>query len=398
MDKSKILALTEKLLFGYLLLFPFGQLLALKANIFGVNLRVHPTDLIILPFIVVFISKGIFYPKFSGYLKTLGVLGAFSLALSLAFLSPERVTIGAFYFLRIVSYSALLLAVYNLVRVKVEYKRTLFLAIIVVCLEVAIFGLIQYFFLPDLRFLFFFGWDDHLYRLAGAFLDPGFTAIILATGALLALCLFLEEKSKAIFWIMTLLFISLLLTYSRAGFLAFSVGLLVIFLKTKKGVATLLGVGLLVSLFLLPRPEGYGVRLERTHSIVSRLQNYQETLLIFRKSPVFGVGFNNMCAARAKILGDSQLDSHACSGADSSLLLILATGGTVGLVLVLYFLVGVLKSLDNSIYSLGFLASLSALIVNSQFINSLIYPWVMGIMAILGGLALSKPSKGKMLP
>ena len=37
------------------------------------------------------------------------------------------------------------------------------------------FGILQYALVPDLRSLHILGWDDHLNRLAGSFLDPNFT-------------------------------------------------------------------------------------------------------------------------------------------------------------------------------------------------------------------------------
>ena len=40
------------------------------------------------------------------------------------------------------------------------------------------FGLIQYAFLPDTRFLFNLGWDDHYYRLMSTLLDPNFAGMI----------------------------------------------------------------------------------------------------------------------------------------------------------------------------------------------------------------------------
>lgn len=391
MDKLKALGLTEKLLFLYLLIFPFGQLLALKAHVFGANIRIHPADLIIFPFTAIFFLKGLLQPKFFEYLKSILLLGVFSLIFSLFIFDPLRVVAGVFYFLRIGSYLGFFLAIYNLVRLKPIYKKILFLSLIVISLEVAFLGLAQYFLLPDLRFLYSFGWDDHLYRLVGTFLDPGFTGIILSLGSLLAFCLFLKEKKALFFWIMVFLSLCLLLTYSRASFLAFLVGLAMIFTKWKKVLAIAVGVVFLSSTVVLPRPEGYGVRLERTHSIIQRIQNYKETLFIFRQSPVFGIGFNNMCLARQKFLGQKNPDSHACSGSDSSFLLILATGGVIGLILTLFLLKGLIKMLDNYLYSLGFLSSLAALIVHSQFVNSLIYPWVMGFMAILGATALAKP-------
>jgi len=398
MDKIKSPGLAEKILFLYLLIFPFGQLLAIKAQLLGANIRIHSGDLIVLPFIAILLSKDILRPKFFEHLTGIILLGIFGLLFSLFIFNSSGVAVGILYFLRAVSYLGFFLAIYNLVSQKPDYKKTLFLSLILISLVVAILGLVQYIFLPDLRFLYSFGWDDHLYRLAGTFLDPGFTGIILSLGSLLALCLFIKEKKTIFFWAMVLLSLCLLLTYSRASFLAFLAGLVVIFIKSKRVAAIVIGVVFLSSTLILPRPEGYGVKLERTHSIVARIQNYKETFLIFRQSPVFGIGFNNMCQAKQVFLGQKDIDSHACSGSDSSFLLILATGGVIGLILISYLVKGILGELDNSLYSIALFSALSAVFVHSQFVNSLIYPWVMGFMAILGASALGKPSRGKKLP
>ena len=76
------------------------------------------------------------------------------------------------------------------------------------------------------------GWDDHLYRLIGTFLDPGFTAIILVFGFLTSLAYYLKPaapkggfKNKYFLLISIFLFVSILFTYSRAGYIALIVGM-----------------------------------------------------------------------------------------------------------------------------------------------------------------------------
>ena len=394
MDKSKANLLVEKLVFLYLLLFPFGQLMALKASFLGANIRVHPADIVSLLALPVIAFGGMGWPKFFKEIFNLALLGVFGLALSFFVFETKQVAVGALYLLRAVSYVAFFTAIYNLVKAKNKYKNILFNALIVVSLEVGVLGLIQYFLIPDLRFLYAFGWDDHLYRLIGTFLDPGFTGIILALGGILALAAYIKEGKRVYLLGIAFLTLALLLTYSRASFVAFGVGLATLFIKTRRSLILLIAAIFLLAIPFLPRPEGYGVRLERTHSIVSRLANYRQTLEIFQKSPLFGVGFNNMCAARQEFLEDKMIDSHACSGSDSSILLVLATSGVVGLILVISLSKTILESLPRNVFGYAFLACFMALLVHSQFVNSLIYPWVLGYMSILGGVSLGG-SKGR---
>ena len=390
MDKSKAIKLIEKLVFLYLLLFPFGQILALRVVFLGSSIRVHPVDVVVFFTLPILVLGKIGWPKFYKAAASLVLLAVFGLVLSLVEFDPKQVAVGALYGLRVVSYGAFFAAIYKLVSAKNKYREILFNALIVVSLEVGVLGLLQYIFLPDLRFLYAFGWDDHLFRLVGTFLDPGFTGIILAFGGILALVSYIKKGKRIYLLNLMVLSIALLLSYSRASFVAFVVGLAILFIKTRRNLILLIASIFLLAIPFLPRPEGYGVRLERTHSIVSRMVNYNQTLRIIQKSPLFGVGFNNMCAAREKFLDDNMQESHACSGADSSILLILATSGVVGLMLVLYMLRNIMINLLPNIYSYAFLACFIALVVHSQFVNSLIYPWVLGYMSILGGISLDK--------
>ena len=287
MDKSKANLLVEKLVFLYLLLFPFGQLMALKASFLGANIRVHPADIVSLLALPVIAFGGMGWPKFFKEIFNLALLGVFGLALSFFVFETKQVAVGALYLLRAVSYVAFFTAIYNLVKAKNKYKNILFNALIVVSLEVGVLGLIQYFLIPDLRFLYAFGWDDHLYRLIGTFLDPGFTGIILALGGILALAAYIKEGKRVYLLGIAFLTLALLLTYSRASFVAFGVGLATLFIKTRRSLILLIAAIFLLAIPFLPRPEGYGVRLERTHSIVSRLANYRQTFEIFQKSPLF---------------------------------------------------------------------------------------------------------------
>lgn len=144
-----------------------------------------------------------------------------------------------------------------------------------------------------------------------------------------------------------------------------------------------------VSIFILPKPAGEGVNLARTYSISSRLQNYQETFRIFEKSPLFGVGFDNLCLARRAYLGVDQSRSHACSGSDSSLLLILVTTGIIGFIMFVSVIVGTYQLIiKTNVYAQVLIVSGVALFIHSLFTNSIFYPWIMVYFAIL--LSLQK--------
>ena len=145
---------------------------------------------------------------------------------------------------------------------------------------------------------------------------------------------------------------------------------------------------LLILIPLLPRPPGEGVKLERLHSVYAKAQNFSETVTIISKNPLFGVGFNNICAARIRYIGDPGYKSHACSGSDSSLLFVAATTALVGLLVFLYMAYKIIKSISRNVYGVSFLACSGALFVHSLFVHSLFYPWVMGWMGMLVAFVL----------
>lgn len=363
--KSKIV---PKLLFLFLVVFPFGQLARIYIPII---------DVIFGLFIILFFFGRYPLPSVAKQLLLFATVGLFSLLFSLSIFNLNESLTGFLYLLRLFGVFAFFVVIYWELKNKEKSKVLTLNSLLLVSLAVALVGWIQYLFLPDLRALTAWGWDDHLYRLAGTFLDPGFTSIILVFGYIVSLA-----KGKRL--ATSFLFLSVLFTYARGGYLALIISSIYLLRSRPK---ILIGViaAFVIGILLLPRPAGEGVKLTRTYSIFARGVNYQEGFEIFKKSPVFGVGLNNICIAKSKYLGHIDTDSHACSGLDSSLLLVLATTGVVGLTVFLNFILHI--RVTNNIYGKVFVASGIALLVQSLFINSIFYPWVLGWMAIL--LALS---------
>lgn len=383
MAKAKTFEIGKLIIFLYLVAFPFGQLLRFSTGVLGRVVVIQPIDIIAF---VSLIYWGI------GGLKHLGKLGSwgvfllsniFSLVLSLSYFETKEIFIGLLYFLRLLAHSSLFFVTYQQVLKDFKFKDLIYQSLIAVSGFTAIFGWFQYFFYPDLTSLKFINWDDHLFRLIGSFLDPGFTSIILVFGSLLALSLYLGRKSKVSLYVFAFLAVSLAFTYSRAGYLAFLAGLAVIFLKSKKNLLfmSILGIfGLLV--FMLPRPEGEGVKLERTRSVINRYESYLGTVVLVKKVPLFGFGYNNLCSAKLKYLSSGEPQSHSCSGADSSILFLLATTGVVGTIFFVFFVFRLILLLPSKYIGVGIKASIAALLVHSQFTNSLFYPWVVGFLAL----------------
>ena len=390
MDKTAR-KVTEWLIFVYLILFPFGQLLRWEATIGSSIIPIYPTDLVVGVIFSLGILKGFPKPPLFKHIKNFFYLAGFAFLVSAVIFKTALVTTGLLYFLRLLAYSYLFLAAWNIAKDKKKWLGLL----LGVCFAVGVFGWFQYLFYPDLRALYAWGWDDHLFRLAGTFLDPTFTGIIIAFGFIISTVSFLFNKQKR-FLILSLFFlISVAFTYARGVYLGLLAGSLVVFiLKKNLKLAALTVIAFFAIVVALPRPLGEGVRLERSYSVYSRLVNYQETLAIIAKSPLFGIGYNNLCLARQKYLGDFNSVSHSCSGSDSSILLVLATTGVVGFLGFLKLIKEIIKGVSRDIYGVSLLGVGAALLLHGIFANSYFYAWIMGFMAILLAISLKGKTSG----
>ncbi|OGM33238.1 hypothetical protein A2803_00100 [Candidatus Woesebacteria bacterium RIFCSPHIGHO2_01_FULL_44_21] len=371
----------DYLLLLILAIFPLGQLPGIYTqNLLGLGFRPHPIDALIL-FTVIFMHIVYRVKSIFRLLLPIIVVLAFSLLLSV-FTSNFDIH-GLFYVFRLTVYLVFLLFWLN--RPISKAKRGLCLqSLLVVGGSVALFGWVQYFLFPDLTSLKAVGWDDHYFRLTSTFMDPAFTGIVLVLGILTATSYFLLSRTKRAVLSVVFLLITLGFTYSRASFLALIIGLFVLLWNRNKKFLLILVFAFAVIVVLLPRtPGGEGVKLSRVSSISQKIQNYQESFEIILSSPVFGVGYNNVCKAKARLSIDISAQKNSCYGLDNSFLLILATTGVLGLLVVFNLLGQIAKLTAGNIYGDLFNASALAVLVHSQFSNTLFYPWVIIWLVIL---------------
>jgi hypothetical protein len=391
MENKTKLTILEILTFFYLVLFPFGQVIRWDLLIGTVSFPFHPTDFIVGLIFACCLAFKIPRPPIFRLITNFLAAATFSLIFSIVIFKSWEILLGGLYLLRIYAYSYLLIAAWNVYREQ-KLKDRLLVILLAISGTIAVFGWFQYFFYPDFRPLVEWGWDDHLYRLVGTFMDPAFTSIVIVFGYILSLTKYLFSKNKSYLALILFFTATLAFTYSRAGYLAFTAGSIAILLAVRKIRIVIPVLGLLFIIFLLPRPEGEGVKLERVASIFARGNNYVETLQIAGHSPLLGVGFNNLCLARQKYLGQGEFGSHSCSGSDSSILFVLATTGIVGLFIFLAAVYGLYRNLSGDIYGTAVLGALVALGVHGFFSNSYFYPWVMGYVALLWSLTIKGSS------
>lgn len=258
--------------------------------------------------------------------------------------------------------------------------------LVVVGFAFAVFGLIQYLAFPDIRPLTVYQWDPHLYRVVGTLLEPGFLGLILVLAMILLFIqswpIKLNKKNIADYLLLFVCYLAFCLTYSRSAYLSYlvSIGLIGYFKKSLKFFAIAL-IFFILTILILPRPTGEGVKLERQASIYSRLASCRQGFEVFKKHPFFGIGFNyyRYEARDLNFLPKQWQISHAGAGVDNSFIFILATTGIIGLVFYLNLLYRITACALSKTQKTKIIVivSLTAIIVHAFFNNSLFYPWVM---------------------
>lgn len=371
------------LVYAYLILFPLGQLLKIGFKLNLGNLE----DLLVLLALPFYFSKNVKRPFVDGKVRNFLFVSIFSLALSVGFFNLPSVLYGGLYLVRIFSYYVFGILVYNLtVSKKIKPQKILDFLIFAAILAGAL-GWVQYLLWPNLVFLKYLNWDDHLNRLVGTYYDPAFIGMILAMGSLLSVSKFLKTYSKPYLFSGLFLTISTLFTYSRASFVALFVGLMVLLTNRKNFKKILISfvAAFTFMILLLPKKLGEGNNLLRTASITARLSNYSIALKIIRENPLFGVGLNNICAYQVSNFGVKP-SNHACSGTDSSLLFVVATTGVVGFMVFCSLIYGSFYGLKNKLtWSIS-----ASILVHSIFTQSLFYSFVMGFLAVYLGVSKLK--------
>ncbi|KKQ91714.1 MAG: hypothetical protein UT17_C0004G0062 [Candidatus Woesebacteria bacterium GW2011_GWB1_39_10] len=383
MDNTKRLNFNNIFIFLFFVIFPFGQIIRI-----GI---LHPMDVIVGLGAVHAIIKRFKKPDFFKYIQGLLVVATFSWIFGLFIFKQIEVLYGLLYLLRLVAYSYFLIYVLNFSAGRSKNKKLLVDSLLTVSVVSVIFGWIQFFRFPDIKPFFEWGWDMHLFRLVGTFLDPTFLGLIIVFGLLLLIHRCISSWNfKNILFLMFLL-VSLAFTYSRASYLALFVGL-TLFIWGKQILKKIIIPSILfvVLVFVLPTTKNHSIQLFRSFSAIAKVENYQSTLAIFSKSPIFGIGYNNMCVAYQKYIGSQTFTSHSCSGSDSSLLFVLTTTGVVGLIVFIYSISGIGLSVKHTPNFLVLSSSFLALAVHSLFSNSLFYPWIMGWMVFLLALCVKE--------
>lgn len=333
-----------------------------------------------------------------------------SLAVNFKNFSSVELLVSFSYTVRWVLYLSLYFIVKSF---SLEFKKKILYLLLITGGFFIFFGFIQYFFYSNLRNLYYLGWDEHMYRMFSTFLDPNFAGafFVLYLFLLLGLLLyFLNNKkntqAKFVGLISFFSLISIYLTYSRSALIMLFGTTLIFFILAKK-LKWIFGIFLISVIFIIISSRNFNVEninLFRIVSTEARIDSAKAALEIIKNNLLFGTGFNSYRYAQVKYGFRNSIVkqiSHADSGTDNSFLFILATTGIVGLIFYLNLLWKILKKSyvnykqyrDNDVkkyISITVIASMGGIMINSFFINSLFYSFIILWLWILLGVTAKK--------
>ena len=263
----------------------------------------------------------------------------------------SQLVIPALYLARLVSYLTLFLSLKQMPK---RIPRQVFLASGLITL---IIGLMQYFFLPDMRVFQYLGWDDHLNRLTLPHFDPTYT------GAMLTLFLFMLNKKEQVY--IAIGAFAMCLTYARSIYLSFAAAQIIVL----KNVFFLLLVtlfGIYVT-FIARRGFGEGTNLLRTYSVESRFGRDYAVIKETGAYLITGLGYNTLAINNQN--SEKGYPNHAV-GPNSSYIYILTTSGIIGLWGWLIFLKYLYARTPHK-------AAVLFILIASLFNNVLLYPFTL---------------------
>lgn len=316
-------------------------------------------------------------------------------------LNPLEKTVSFSYLVRFLVYLAIsLLTARNFLQLKINTDKILTFSGVIL----AVLGLLQLVFIPDLQFLTQSGWDPHFYRTVSTFLDPNFAGAFFDLTLILLLFNTVKLSKRWQLAAFSLVFIALDTTFSRESYLMFGLSFLLIswfkksfrYLTLTTVLCLILITSYLIYLPLVAAPK----KVSRAQSATARINTWQQGITIWAKNPILGVGFNSYrFALREYQLGSKkQIESHGGASNDSSLLFVSSTTGVVGLMAYLFFLYTILQAAwanwqKENLWGLIVTIGLAGLIAQSFFANVLFYPPILAwLMMGIGQLSAKTSS------
>lgn len=354
------------------------------------------------------------------------IIAAFSLLINTTWLASNELIEGFLYLIRFIGYFFLYLIAYDEIKKNNNSWEKILYGLIGGAILIAIFGFIQLKIYPSFFELDMqdYGWDPHIGRLLSTWFDPNFVGGFLAfiTCILFGIAIFdyknlLKKLPKLAGFsiIFAIIVAALYLTYSRSAYLACGIGLLVITgMKSRKMLLLALIVLGIAAIGLAQIQARFLDLWESFQSIMDfdnfsslfnpdatsrlRVESWQDAVAVIKEHPWFGSGYNTFKYAQWHMGLVQDIEAHATTGSDSTLLTIFATTGVFGFIAYIWFYIkAIVDSIKNAVhkksldlhqsYNLGLAGGLIALLLHSTFVNTLLFPHVLVFFWI--ALALS---------
>jgi len=359
-------------------LFSLGQIGRISIMEYQINFYLY--EILLFAFTVFLFTKFRFQPFLNKKIKWLYY---FPLSLILSFLVTfyqynqiENLT-ALLYLIRTSFYFISIIYLYHYANKQKDLEEYIKPGLIFFTLITLLTSFIQYFLYPNLRNLTYLGWDPHLFRIFGVFLDTSIASAIF--GLILIFLIVNYKKFTFSIFSRVLLIISFvtlsLLTYSRGFYISILITLFIYFLFQKKLKFILVVLFLFgFALFVIPKPFGEGVNLLRTYSIEARVKDYQEGISVWKTKPIFGIGYNQLKSIRIQ---SSNVPAHSTSAYQSSFLTVLVTSGVIGLSM---FLLALWRLYSFNLSARYYVIFLS---VFSLMDNILLHPYILFLLLFL---------------
>lgn len=350
------------------------------------------------------VRRKVYLPPLFNLILIFILVCVLSLLFALKQFSRGEVLVSSLFLVRWVEYVFLYIIGYDLSKTLKDRELLYSNFLLFVSLLVALAGFLQLQIIPDFsQMAQEGGWDPHQGRVLSTFFDPNFVGGFFTLALILTATKLLYAKDR--FWklflglVWIIIFVALILTFSRSSYLAFVLAFGFLGLVKVKKLLPVLLVLVVISYFLIPQvSERINNLFEGDFSSQARITSWLTAFQIISQNPIIGVGFNTYRFAQAQygLIDLGEVEKHSASGTDSSLLLVWATTGAIGLG-VFVLLLGKMFMLSwrrrNSPSGLALLVSLVALLTHSQFVNSLFFPQIMGWFWVISALGLASNEK-----
>lgn len=253
---------------------------------------------------------------------------------------------------------------------------------------VALVGFIQLKVFPAIpvSFIARYGFDPHNGRLFATFFDPNLVASLLLITIAVTFGNHLRQRQLSSLLALLIQLAAMAATVSRSGLLGLAVAVGVILLAVRPRwllLAVVIGmVGVFLSTTLWNRIVG-GVALDATSQ--ARFASWDTAFLVINRNPVAGVGYNFYQSATTALGRFTPRVGHialAANASDSSLLTVWATTGIFGLLLFIGWLLSQTLPTTDRLSSAVTRGVVAGILINSLFINSLLYPFVLFLLAL----------------